>query len=32
MHLYLIGGNIQCSANPEKEQVIIKKTFNNEQI
>jgi hypothetical protein len=27
-----LGSNIQFSTNTEKEQVIIKKTFNNEQI
>ena len=27
-----LGSNIQCSTNTEKEQVIIKKTCNNEQI
>ena len=32
IHLYLIGSNIQFSTNTEKEQVIIKKTCNNEQI
>ena len=32
INLYLIGSNIQFSTNTEKEQVIIKKTCNNEQI